>query len=183
VAVVEKPISGRIISERYAIVQHKKGIRVSTIRLAPYVYGRGGSGVRLFMTMAANGGEVVYVGDGQTRTTTVHVDDAARLYFLAAKNAKASEAYNATYETDVTDRQLAEVMGQVMGLPVRSQSYEDTVAKAGELLAKFLSTENRASNAKAIKELGWQPREKGILEEITAGSYVELAKTLRKPAA
>ncbi|TVY56594.1 Uncharacterized protein LCER1_G006616 [Lachnellula cervina] len=179
----ETPLNGRIDSEKYALAQCEKGIKASALRLAPYVYGRGGSGVRLFMGMAAKNGEVTYVGDGSTRTTTVHVDDAARLYLLAIKNAKAGETYNATYETDVTSRALSEAMGEALGIPVRSQSFEDTTAKTGEFFAKFLSAENRASNAKAVQELGWRPREEKLLDEIKSGSYVEVAKDLKKPAA
>ncbi|KAE9399318.1 putative NAD dependent epimerase/dehydratase [Gymnopus androsaceus JB14] len=140
-------------------------------------------GVRMFMMLANNTGEVAYVDDGSVKITTVHVEDAARAYLLAAKKGRAGEAYNVTYETDVTFRQLSEAMGQVLGLPVHSRSLEEMV-KAGwiEFLIKFISTESRGSNAKAKKELGWEPKGKGILEEVTLGSYVELAKGL-KPAA
>ncbi|TVY94236.1 Uncharacterized protein LAWI1_G002267 [Lachnellula willkommii] len=180
---LEMPLNGRIDSEKYALAQCEKGIKVSALRLAPYVYGRGGSGVRLFMGMAAQNGEATYIGDGSKCTTTVHVDDAARLYLLAIKHAKAGEAYNATYETDVSSRALSEAMGEALGVPVRSQSFEDTAAKTGEFFARFLSAENRALNAKAVQELGWQPREKKILDDIKSGSYVEVAKALRKDAA
>jgi nucleoside-diphosphate-sugar epimerase len=160
----------------------KKGVNVNVVRLAPWVYGRGGSGVKLFMQGAAKAGVMSYVGDGSARTTTVHVEDAARLYVLVATKAKKGEVYNATSETDVTFRQLAEAMGKVLDVPVRSQSYEDTENMVGIFLAKFLCSENRASNAKARKELGWTiEAERGILQEIENGSYVQLGEELRKP--
>jgi nucleoside-diphosphate-sugar epimerase len=198
----EKPLNRRRDCEKHALKQCEKGIKAMAIRLAPYVYGRGGSGVRLFMARAVPAGEVTYVDEGATRVTTVHVDDAARLYLLAIKHGKAGEAYNATYETHITNRELAEAMGQALDLPVRSESFENTVKKMGgafarmmgiedestisrigTFFAEFRSKENRASNAKAVKELGWQPKEKGIMEEIGSGSYVEVAVALRKPAA
>ncbi|KAF2472281.1 putative NAD dependent epimerase/dehydratase [Lindgomyces ingoldianus] len=160
------------------------GIRICAIRLAPYVYGRGGSGVKLFMGMAAAAGSVFYVDSGSVRITTVHVDDAARLYLLVAEKGRAGEVYNATSETHVTQRQLTEAMGKVLALPVREQSYADTEAKMGLFFAKFLSLENRAGNRKAMEEFGWVPQaKKGILEEIASGSYVEVAEGLRKPKA
>ncbi|TVY33302.1 Uncharacterized protein LSUB1_G006744 [Lachnellula subtilissima] len=180
---VETPLNNRIDSEKYSLAQCDKGIKVSALRLAPYVYGRGGSGVGVFMGTGAKNGEVTYVGDGSTCTTTVHVDDPARLYLLAIKNAKAGETYNATYETDVTSRALSEAMGEALGVPLRSLSFEDMASKMGQFFAKFLSAENRASNAKAVQELGWRPREKKILDDIKSGSYVELAKSLRKSTA
>lgn len=170
--------------EGNAFVLKDQSIRACSIRLAPYVYGRGGSGVRLFMQMSAGAGEAFYVDDGAVRVTTVHVDDAARLYLLAAQKGRAGEAYNATWETHVTQRQLAEAMGKALNLPVRSQPYADTEAKLGAFLARFLSLENRASNEKAKKELGWKVQaEKGILDEIATGSYVEVAQSLQKPTA
>ncbi|KAI1398901.1 putative NAD dependent epimerase/dehydratase [Hypoxylon fuscum] len=177
----EEPLNDRIGCETHALKQASKGIRIIALRLAPYVYGRGGSGVRLFMGFGAQAGELAYIDDGSVQTTTVHVDDAARLYLLAIKKGKSGEAYNATTETDVTAKQLYEAMGKVAGLPVRSQSLADAKSKMGEFLARFVSTENRASNAKAKKELGWQPKEKGIIDDILTGSYVEVAKTLKTP--
>ncbi|KAI1770228.1 hypothetical protein F4818DRAFT_455843 [Hypoxylon cercidicola] len=56
------PLNERINCETYAIKQASaKGIRVVAVRLAPYVYGRGGSGIRLFMS---------YVDDGSVQTST-----------------------------------------------------------------------------------------------------------------
>lgn len=134
--------------------------------------------MKLFMGVAAAGGEVVYVGSGESRITTVHVDDAARLYLLAAKGEKGG-IYNVTSETDVTSKQLAEAMGKVLELNVKAKEFDEIKAKSGEFFAKFLSVENRASNGKARTEFGWEPKERGILEEIEKGSYVEVAKGLR----
>lgn len=68
------------------------GVRVCQVRLAPYVYGRGGSGVGLFMKMWAKGGAGMTVDGGEKRTTTVHVDDAVALYLLVAEKGRAGES-------------------------------------------------------------------------------------------
>jgi nucleoside-diphosphate-sugar epimerase len=159
----------------------ERGINANVIRLAPWVYGRGGSGVKLFMQGAARSGVMSYVDDGSKRTTTVHVEDAARLYLLVAENAPAGEVYNATSETDVTFKELAEAMGKTLGVPVQSQPYAVLESKVGGFLASFLCSENRASNAKAKREFDWTiEAEKGILDEIKSGSYVQLANELCK---
>ncbi|KAI1501584.1 NAD(P)-binding protein [Biscogniauxia marginata] len=177
------PINDRIACERNALALSKSGVNVCAIRLAPFVYGRGGSGVRLFMSMYANLGEVVYVGDGAKRTSVVHVDDAARLYLLAAGKAGAAwtagAIFNCTSSTEVTIRELAEAMAAALGVPARSLAREEAARKCGELVAAFMGMENRASSAKAVKELGWQPREPGVLEDITSGPYLAVAKELR----
>src|ERR1700688_4181243 len=51
----------RIRSERHALGLSEDGVRVSAIRLPPYVYGRGGSYFApMLMEMAAKAGEPVY---------------------------------------------------------------------------------------------------------------------------
>lgn len=175
---VESPFSTG--QEEYALAIKNKGA-ISVVRLAPWVYGRGGSGVKLFMGMFARMNDAFYVEDGAFITSTVHVEDAARLYLLLAKKAPAGEAYNTTSETNVTQKELIEAIGKALQLPVRSQSYADTEAKFGAFLANFLRVQNRASSKKAEKELGWRPKaEFGILDEIARGSYVEVAEELRK---
>ncbi|OTB00226.1 hypothetical protein M426DRAFT_15687 [Hypoxylon sp. CI-4A] len=177
------PLNGRIDCESYSLKQSAaKGIRGIALRLAPYVYGRGGSGIRLFMGFGAQAGSLSYVDDGSVKTTTVHVDDAARAYLLALKKGRAGEAYNLSYETDVSAKDLYEAMGKALGLPVKALPLADAKAAMGDFLARFISTENRASNAKAKKELGWEPKEKKIVDDIVAGSYVEVAKGLKQPA-
>ncbi|KAL1875779.1 hypothetical protein Daus18300_002970 [Diaporthe australafricana] len=156
------------------------GVRVMCVRLAPFVYGRGGSGVRMFMQGAADSGAAVYVDGGATRTTTVHVDDAARLYLLVAEKGRGGEAYNASGETTVTMRELHGAIGETVGVPVVDLTKEDALAKMPPFLVNFLVSENRGSNKKAVSELGWQPKEQGILDEIRKGSYVDVAKTLGK---
>jgi nucleoside-diphosphate-sugar epimerase len=67
-------------------------VRVCQVRLAPYVYGRGGSGVGLFMKMWAQAGQGMVVDGGAMCTTTVHVDDAVGLYLLVAERGRAGES-------------------------------------------------------------------------------------------
>ncbi|ORX93183.1 oxidoreductase domain-containing protein [Clohesyomyces aquaticus] len=171
-----------IEAEKHAFgLAEEYGIRVCAIRLAPYVYGRMGSGVKIFMGLAMKSGEMFYVGHGQVRVSTVHVEDAARLYLKIAEKGRSGEAYNATAETDVSQRELAEAIGRVVGLKTVSKSFEEAEKQLGWFFAKFLSVGNRASSRKAREELGWEPEVKrGILEEVEKGSYVQLAEELKK---
>lgn len=182
-ALWDNPINDRISSEQHALKLVKKGVKVSAIRLAPFVYGRGASGIHLFMMMFANGGEVFYVNEGNIKTSAVHVDDAAALFLLTAEKADAGDIFNASSISDVTTRELSEAMGSILGLPVKSLSYDDTVSKFGEFLARFLNVENRASGGKAKSQLGWDPKELNIIHDIKKGSYFAIAEGLKKPAA
>lgn len=158
----------------------KDNIRVMFVRLAPYVFGRGGSGVKLLMERFAEGGAGVYIEEGKAHITTVDVEDAARLFLLIAKKGRAGEMYNATWETHVTQRQLAEAICKQIDVPCHALPFEAACGQMGEWFATFLASENRASNKKAREELGWEIRaEKGILEDIASGSYVAVAETLK----
>lgn len=172
-------LKDRIRSERHALSRSKDGVRVSALRLPPYVYGRGGSYfVPMLMEAAAKAGASLYVDNGSLRTSDVHVDDAAELYLLAAKKAKPGEVFNGAGSTTVTLRQLAEGIGAALGLPVRSVSREEAEAKWGQFLTSFVQFENRASNRKAVQQLGWQPTGIDMLSDIRSGSYRELAAKL-----
>jgi len=173
-------LKDRVRSERYDLRLSEDGVRVSAIRLPPYVYGRGGSFFApMLIQEAAKAGESIYVEDGHFRTSDVHVDDAAELYLLAAGKAKAGEVYNGTGSTTVTLRALAETIGETLGLPVRSVSYAEAEAKWGPFLTAFVQFENRASNRKAREELGWQPKGLDMLSDIRSGSYRDLVEKLR----
>lgn len=161
-----------------------KGVKAMAVRLAPWVFGRAGSGVKLFMTRAVSTKAVIYLDGGEGCTTTVHVDDAAAMFLLVAQKGKAGQAYNAAFETNVTFKQLAEAMAKALDVPARSIPFAAAAEKMGPFLAKFLTLSSRASSAKAKKELGWKiTSEKGILDEIATGSYVPLSEELKKAMA
>lgn len=175
---LESPITRYKAWDHVRAVAGRAGVRATCVRLAPFVYGRGGSGVKMFMEGAAAAGAAAYVAGGSTRTTTVHVDDAARLYLLVAEKGRAGEAYNASGETDVTIKELQGAVAEVLGVPAVDLSKEDALARMPSFLVNFLVTENRGSNKKAVTELGWRPTEPGIVEDIRGGSYIDVARNL-----
>ncbi|PYH32449.1 oxidoreductase domain-containing protein [Aspergillus neoniger CBS 115656] len=148
-------------------------VRVMDIRLAPFVYGRGGSGIRLFMQMAKHAGKIITVGGGVNRTTTVHVDDAAELFLLAVEKGVQGGVYNAGDKTGVTVGEILGAVAEIMHVPVEDLGVEEAKEKLGDVVAGFLAAENRASGGRARSELGWMCRGEGVLEDIKGerGSY------------
>jgi nucleoside-diphosphate-sugar epimerase len=102
------------------------------------------------------------------------------MYLLAAEKASAGDIFNCTSSTNVTALQLAEAMASTLDLPVKFLKFDEAVVKFGPFFSNFLSVVNRASSAKAVQALGWEPREPGILDDIKSGSYLALANELRK---
>ncbi|KAF7920508.1 hypothetical protein EAE99_008121 [Botrytis elliptica] len=161
-----EPLNTRHQAEAHALKLAMRGIRVVAIRLAPWVFGRGGSGVKILMDVSKQAGQVTCVDGGKNYTTTVDVDDAARLYLLAAQNAKSGEVFNASSATNVTFLEMWETMATALNVPLKHLSTEEAIAKLGPFLTKFISVENRATGAKARDVLGWKPTGISILEEI-----------------
>lgn len=173
----------RHLVEAHALELVHKGVKVSSIRLAPYVYGRGGSGVARMMGMGLKLGGLFTINGGENRTTTVHVDDAARLYLLALEKSAGGEAFNASGATDVTARELYGAIGKAVGVKVEDISFDEAKGRMGEMVSWFLKAENRASGEKARRVLGWEVKEMGVLDEIEKGSYKAFAEELVKGSA
>lgn len=171
----------RIKSEIAALKLADQGVRVIVLRLAPYVYGRGGSYfVPINMQAAAQNGFAAYVGDGQIMTTAADVDACADLYLLALEKGKAGSIFNCSTETNIRIKDLAETISKALDVPAKSVSVEQANAFVGPFIANFLYYENRASNARAKRELGWQPAPKfSLLDDITKGSYRAFAEKLK----
>ncbi|KAL4882533.1 hypothetical protein BJY04DRAFT_36778 [Aspergillus karnatakaensis] len=171
----------RGVAEKHALSFVEKGVRVISIRLPQYVYGRGnttGFAARLIQ-LAIKLGDAAYVGDGEYCFSDVYVDDAARLYLLAAKKAKAGDIFNGTGYTSNTYKALAGAIGELVKVSTSSITEEEALTLWGPFLAHFVGLRNRASNRKAVEQLGWKPVGPGLLREVEGGSYVSVAERFR----
>jgi nucleoside-diphosphate-sugar epimerase len=178
--ITETPLKARVEAEQAALQLERSGVRSIVVRLAPYVYGRGGSVfVPALLKAAAANGVSPYVGEGTALTSSADVDAAADLYLLAAERAPGGSIFNCTTETTIHLRDLAEAIGIAVNVPVKSITREEAQQLVVPFIATFLEVPNRASSEKARKVLGWNPQPKrGLLDDITNGSYCELATSL-----
>lgn len=179
--ITNTPLRARVEAEQAALALESEGVSPVVIRLAPYVYGRGGSVfVPALLQAATEHGVAPYVGDGTVLTSSADVDAVAELYLLAAEKAPAGSIFNGTTETDVPLKKLAEAIGKAVGVPAKSVTREEAQAIVVPFIATFLEIANRGSSEKAKRVLGWKPQPRlGLLDDITGGSYRELAESLR----
>jgi nucleoside-diphosphate-sugar epimerase len=87
-----------------------------------------------------------YVGDGSNRWPAVHRLDAARLFRLAVESAPAGSVLHAVAEEGVPTRDIAEVIGRHLGLPVVAVAPENAGEHFG-WLGGFFAADIRASSA------------------------------------
>lgn len=138
-------------------VLQARGARGVVIRPG-MVYGRG-AGFAYELLGPKEDGIVRYVGSGENRWPWVHVDDLADLYVLAL-SASAGSLYYAATEA-VTVKQAAAASGALTeSIPV-----EQARSQMG-MLVDALLLDQQVSAAKAMKELGWKPRQASVLEDM-----------------
>ena len=147
------------------------GVRVSCVRLAPTVHGKGDHGfVKRLVDIAREKGVSGYIGDGANRWTAVHRLDAARLFLLALEKAQPAAILHGVAEEGVASRNIAEVIGRKLGLPVESVPPEAASAHFG-WLGRFFAIDQPASSATTQKSMGWNPTHPGLIDDLEEGHY------------
>jgi nucleoside-diphosphate-sugar epimerase len=141
------------------------------VRLSPTVHGAGDHGfVPRLIDIARRTGISAFVGDGANRWPAVHRLDAARLFRLALEKAMPGARLRGVAEEGVPLRAIAEVIGEGLGVPVRSLTADEAQAHF-DWLAPFVVLDNPTSSALTRKSLGWRPREPELLIDMRDGGY------------
>jgi len=166
----------RVASEEAAAAVAAKGVRVAAMRL-PQVHDPVKQGlITHLIDVARAKGVSAYVGDGANRWPAGHRLDAARLYRLALEKSAEKRAglvrYNAVAEEGVALREIAEVVGRGLKVPVVSKSAEEAGEHFG-WLAHFVVADIPASSALTQKWLGWRPTGPGLIADLKAMKYFE----------
>ncbi len=164
-AAASSKVAPRAASEEAASDVAGKGGNVSVVRL-PQVHDTRRQGLVTFaIAIAREKGFCAYVGDGQNRWPAAHVLDTARLYRLALERAERGATYHAVAEQGVRLRDIAQVLGQRLKLPVKSIAPEDAETSFG-WLAAFIGRDAPASSELTRTRLQWQPKERGLLADL-----------------
>ena len=170
----DHPLRARAVSEETALALADKGIRVSTVRLAPTVHGDGDHGfMSVIVATARDKGLSAYVGDGSNRWPAVHRLDAAHLFRLAVEQAPAGSVLHGIAEEGVSLRTVAEVIGRHVDVPVVSIAPEQAAEHFG-FIGHLLAADIPSSSSLTRELLGWQPMQPGLIEDLEKGHYFRL---------
>jgi len=160
-------------SEAAALALAARGVRASVLRLSPSVHGNGDHGfVPRLIAIAREKGVSAFIGDGLNRWPAVHRLDAAHLYRLALEKGSAAARYHGVADEGVPTREIAEVIGRHLNLPVVSKSREEAADHFG-WIAPFFAMDGRASSAQTQDRLGWRPVQPGLLADLNTEHYFE----------
>ena len=159
-------------TEQAADAVAAKGVRIAVVRLPPSVHGEGDHGfVPILVNIARQKGVVVYAGDGSNVWPAVHRLDAAKLFRLALeKNAEGGTRYHGVAERGVPFKTIAEVIGKHLNLPVESKSAEEAAAYF-DWFTHFAALNNPSLSEQTREQLGWEPVNIGLIEDIDNDYY------------
>ncbi len=148
-----------------------RGVHSVVVRLPASVHGDGDHGfVPRLAAFARETGLSADIGPGTNRWAAVHRLDAARVYRLAVERGPAGATYHAVADEGVPFREIAEVVGRRVGVPVVSRTPEAAKDHFG-WFAPFAAFDGPTSSERTRTELGWAPTRPGLIADIDRPGY------------
>jgi nucleoside-diphosphate-sugar epimerase len=159
-------------SEMTAASLTSRGVRASVVRL-PQVHDRVRQGLVTYLINIAREKRVsAFVGDGLNRWPAVHRLDAARLYRLALEEGTAGARYHAVAEEGVPLRDIANVIGRGLKVPIVAKSPEEVAGHFG-WLGFFAGMDCLTSSAQTQERLGWHPTGPQLIDDLNHARDLE----------
>jgi nucleoside-diphosphate-sugar epimerase len=163
---------GRNDAENAVIGFAERGVRSSAVRVPPITHStldRHGF-ARTLIAIAKQTGVAGYPGDGANRWPAGHTLDVGHLYRLALEDAPAGTRWHAVGDEGIPLRDIAQSIGDHLGIPTASIPDDRLQAHFG-FLAMVISLDNPVSNLVTRKILGWEPAHPGLIADFDHGDY------------
>jgi nucleoside-diphosphate-sugar epimerase len=164
---------GRTDAENAVLGFADRGVRSSVVRVPPITHStldRHGF-ARTLIAIAKQTGVAGYPGDGTNRWAAGHTLDVGHLYRLALEDAPAGTRWHAAGDDGIPLRDIAQSIGDHLGLPTESIP-EDRLQEHFGFLATVIVLDNPTSTLATRRILGWQPTHPGLLADFDHGDYL-----------
>ena len=125
---------------------------------------------RVLIAIAKEKGVAGYPGDGANRWPAVHSLDVGHLYRLALEDAPAGTRWHAVGDEGIPLREIAQSIGDHLGLPTASIPAGQLQAHFG-FLAMLIALDLPTSNLRTRRILGWEPVHPGLLADFDGADY------------
>ncbi len=172
--------AARVALNEHILAHRDKGCR-PVIICPSLIYGLGlglephSTQIPLLIELAKKRGNAAHAGPGENIWSNVHVNDLATLYARAIDKAPAGSFYFAE-NGENSMREACIAINRMLGFagPPSAMSMQEAAAAWGEGTAEDTMASNSRVRAKrARRELGWQPKGRGLIDEIEQGCYLE----------
>ncbi|KAJ3009709.1 hypothetical protein HKX48_007783 [Thoreauomyces humboldtii] len=170
------PHSPRALSEHLTTEYAGKGIKTYNVRLAPVTHGpsAGHPFITTQVAVARKNQQAAYIGTGSNVWPACHVLDAAALYVLLLDpKSKVPNGANlhAIGEEGIPTREIAELIGKRLNVPVKSVTAEEAGAAGYGFIGMLMAMDNRTTHALTTEWTGWTPKEYGLIEELERDAW------------
>ena len=150
----------------------QRGVRSSVVRVPPITHStldRHGF-ARVLIAIAKRTGVAGYPGDGANRWPAGHTLDVGHLYRLALQDAPAGTRWHAVGDEGIPMREIAQSIGDHLGIPAASIPSDQLEAHFG-FLAMVIALDNPTSTLATRRILGWEPTHPGLIADFDNGDY------------
>ena len=171
--------AGRVAIDEQVLAASKAGLRTIVIR-PTLIYGRGlgvaATSIQLpkLIDVAKKHGVPRHVGRGLNIWSNVHIADVVDLFLLALDKAPAGSLFYAE-NGEASFRSVAQSIGRMLGMGDTTEEWPIGEAVEGLGPGAHLSFgSNSRVRGKRSRELGWQPRQGTLCDQIENGVYREV---------
>jgi nucleoside-diphosphate-sugar epimerase len=154
-----------------------EGMR-GVVIVSSVAYGDGGGGVPglLLGSPRDDAGNLVMLGTGRQRWSTVHVADLANAFRLVLEDDSARGTYVIGDGANPSVAELTDAAAAAAGAPGAVPGSDDEArSRLGDYFAEVLLLDQATDAARARHELGWQPTRPGLADDFRTGSYSGVA--------
>jgi len=168
------PHAPRGDAENAVIGFAERGVRSSIVRIPPITHGtldRHGF-ARVLIEIARRTGVAGFPGDGANRWPAGHTLDVGHLFCMALEKAPAGSRLHAVGDEGIPTRDIAQSIGDHLGLQTASIPNDQLEAHFG-FLATLIALDNPTSNVVTRRVLGWEPTHPGLISDFDHGNYFQ----------